>query len=421
LPVLVCALPIVAEEEVAADDPGREAFDEGHLLYFQGQYKEAAEAFETAVAEDPASATYRLFLARAMRCLQDDERAAEILQGILDDQPEHVNAGVELAEIFTADQEYEKVLKVLSPLLQYRHEYLIYHLLAEAYYNLERLQEAREHFEEAVRLNPESGGDYYQLGNIYLAQGRFARAAEAYDKARRSGIDSALLHYKLAGALFNLRDYLGHVQKRTVHGGQPGSVLEFGYLIDAVPAEDDGFLVAPAGSAIYHAEKALELGINDPALRFMIGNIWLNVGRYRRAMEIYDTLEDTIPEPESALFHFRRAQAAFGLGELGSYLKNLEQAIDLEPETYRPNLVHAYLRVAERHNQQGDQEKYITFLRKAVAENPDSASLHYRLAGALLETGDRAGAVREWRAVLELQEDHPDRLKILNQILQHSA
>ena len=97
------------------------------------------------------------------------------------------------------------------------------------------------------------------------------------------------------------------------------------------------------------------------------------------------------------------------------------KAIDLEPDTYRPNLVRAYLRVAERHNQRGDRESYILYLRKAVEESPDSASLHYRLAGAFLETGDREGAVRAWRAVLELQEDHPDRLRILNLIAGHSA
>ena len=421
LAAIIVASLAPAQETPDGDGPGKEAFDEGHRRYFLGEYAEAAAAFEKAVAEDPSSATYRLFLARTNRRMGAAEGAREILRGILEDQPEHVNAGVELAEIHAADRKFEEVLGVLEPLLRYRHEYMIYHLLAEAYHDLERLPEARRHYEEAVRLNPDSGGDHYQLGNIYLAQGRFARAADAYGKARRFGIETPLLHYKLAGALFNLRNYLGRVETRTVQGGQAGTVLDIGYLIEAAPGEQDVFLVAPAGSAIYHAENALKLGIDDPALRFMIGNIWLNAGRYARAMEIYDEVEENIAESDRALFHFRRAQAALGLDRLDAYLEDLQQAIALEPETYRPNLVRAYLRVAEKHNQRGDRTQYIAHLRQAVAESPDSASLHYRLAGALLETGDQEGAVREWRAVLELQEDHPDRLRILNLISRHSA
>ena len=97
---------------------------------------------------------------------------------------------------------------VLEPLLKYRHDYPTNHLLAEAKYNLGDLQAARGYFEEAVRLNPRSAADHYDLGNIYLAGNFFALAAEAYNAALSLGMQSPVLHYKLGSAYFNLRNYL---------------------------------------------------------------------------------------------------------------------------------------------------------------------------------------------------------------------
>ena len=57
----------------------------------------------------------------------------------------------------------------MEPLLEYRHDYPTYHLLAEANYQLNRLDKARKHYQEAIKLNPESAADRYELGNICLA------------------------------------------------------------------------------------------------------------------------------------------------------------------------------------------------------------------------------------------------------------
>ena len=75
-------------------------------------------------------------------------------------------------------------------------------MLAEAQYNLGEHDKARKNYEEAVKLNPQSAADHYQLGNIYLAGNSFALAAESYQSALRLGLDTPVLHYKLGFRLF---------------------------------------------------------------------------------------------------------------------------------------------------------------------------------------------------------------------------
>src|SRR5690606_33376378 len=118
----------------------------------------------------------------AFRYAQQGDQAIGLLEEILRANPEHVEAGVELAELLSPTKQPDRVIGVLAPLLKYRHDYPLYHLLGEAYYQKEDFTKAREHFAEAVKLNAGAAEDYYQLGNIDLAQKRFAKAAESYER-----------------------------------------------------------------------------------------------------------------------------------------------------------------------------------------------------------------------------------------------
>ena len=104
------------------------------------------------------------------------------------------------------EKQPDRVIAVLEPLLKYKHDYPLYHLLGEAHYQKEQLDKARHYFEEAIKLNGQSALDHYQLGNIYLAQKRFAKAAQAYERAGQLLVQapaSAQLNQYLGALLFN--------------------------------------------------------------------------------------------------------------------------------------------------------------------------------------------------------------------------
>jgi|GEM_PF-6976589 len=230
-------------------------------------------------------------------------------------------------------------------------------------------------------------------------------------------MDSPVLRYKLGSAYFNLRNYFGRVSYQTIQSGAGGTISGPFYLIEAVPGSKDRFLCAPEASAIYQIARAVDDGIEDRVdIHVLRGTIFLNARRFSQAYTIFEELGPRIPDEDKALFHYYFAQAAFGCGQYQRYLELLQEAIQLDPDSYQSTLVDAYLKVADQYNQEGDLDKYIELLGQAVVENPTSASLHLRLGDALAEADRNAEAVVQWRMVLDLQADHPKRLELLGRI-----
>jgi len=405
------------KEDAKEEDAGEKFFGEGRDALFAGKYEEAIDLLKQAVAADPEKTrtSYRLYLARAHRYAGQEDQAGPLLKEILAVAPDHVEAGRLLAEIYAKAEKWQEILDVMKPLLKYRHDYPTYHLLAEASYHLDKHDEARRYYREAIKLNSENARDHYQLGNICLSQNLFARATEAYEAALRLGIDSPVLHYKLASAYFNQKNYFGRIRLITVKSGEAGEINGSWYLIEPVAGQEHRFRAAPKNSAIYHVAKAIADGLDDrPDIHLLRANIYLNARRFQKAYGMFGQLAATVPEDDEALFYFYYAQSAFGVGKFEEYLSLLDKAIECDEEAYGATRGDAYLLVAEQFNQQGELEKYIEYLGKAVQESPRTASLHLKLGNAYQETRQYPLAIAQWQMVLDLEPEHAQRTQLLN-------
>ena len=162
-------------------------------------------------------------------------------------------------------------------------------------------------------------------------------------------------------------------------------------------------------------------GIEDrPDIHVLRATIYLNARRYAQACKMFAEIEPTVKE-DKALFYYYYAQAAFGSGQYDRYLALLEEAIRLDPAAYKSARVDAYLSVADQYNEAGDLGKYIEYLVKAVAESPETASLHLKLGYAYEDARKFDLAVAQWRMVLDIEPDHPQRTKLLNLIEKYAA
>ncbi len=419
------AKPAAADDKKEAQPQGvseaeakkaEELFEAGRKLFFQGDYAKAVAKLAEAAAANPAKTSYKLLLAKAHRNSDQPEKAVTVLQDLVKSNPEHVEAAIELADLLGARKQPDKVIAVLEPLLKFKHDYPLYHLLAEAHYQKEQFDKAVKYYEEAVKLNPNSSDDHYQVANIYLAQKRFAKSAQAYETAGRLGTSSGVYHFKLASVYFNLHNYLGKVTTAEVLCGKPGDIKGCLFLIDAVPSGKDMFYVASPKSAIYQVKLAQQLGIDIFEIHFLEANIWLSARRYAEADKIYAALEEKVKKEDAGLFWFQWSQAALGLDNYDAYLARLDKAIAAQPDVYKATLADAYVTVANRHHQRGDGKKYLEFLNKAVATNPLSARLHLTLGDAHWLASDKTKAVQQYKLVLELEPDHAERVRLLNRI-----
>ena len=400
-----------AEAKVA-----EQLYQDARKLYFQGKHLEAIERLEKAVKTNGTKTGYQLLLAKAYRTVKQDAKATAMLENLLKSNADHVEAGLELAELLTPQKKPDRVIAILKPLLKLKHVYPLYHLLGEAYYEKEDFNESRKHFEEAIKLNAQNRDDHYQLGNIYLAQKRFAKSAASYERASLLGMSSGVFHFKLASVYFNLHNYLGNITTAEVIGGKAGQISNNLYLLESVPGKKDTFYVTGPQSAVFQVAKAQELGIDIFEIRFLEANVWLSSHEFEKADAVYKALQEVVPKENLGLFWSQWAETALGLDEFDNYVARLKKAIEADPDVYKATLSDAYVTVANRHHQRGDNDQYIAFLNKSVDLNPLSARLHLTLGDALWDISKKPQAIQQYKLVLELEPEFAQRVRLLNRI-----
>ena len=400
-----------AEEEIS---PAEQAFTEGQEAFYKGLYDEAITLLAEAASLAPEDASYAVALGKAYYAAGRVDEAESQFEEILDDHPTNVEAGKELAAIYAQREEWQEVLDVLTDLLPYKHDYVMFKLLADAAYELAETSQAKEYYREALRFNDEAPLDHYRLGDIYLTESKFRLAANEYSRALELDYDDALIHYKLGTAYFNLGNYLGQVGVREIPDGTVEQISEELFLIEAAPWGADTFHCAPVHSAIYQVKKAMDMGIESPEASLLFANIYFHTNRFERAIGLFLQIEAEIADEDKELFYTYLGQAYFRTGRYEEHLDAIKEATAADPEAQRQALEGAYYSIAERSKQLGDTESQIAYLLKCIESAPTNAQYHLDLGDAYYRLEDYENAATQWRMTLDLQPDHPEQMRLIN-------
>ena len=409
--IVLAGMPVAAVEPGASEECAR-----GRAALTDGDFAEAVRLLEAAVKGTPDDLDCRFLLSRAYEADGKPRRAAAQLAEIVRRQPRHREAAVVLARRAFERNKFSRVVELLEPLRRRSDSLETCRMLGTAWYREGKLDDARRILTTALGRKGARAGDYELLGDIAMAQERFAIAVEKYAEALRRGSGGAAPHLKLARAYWGRGDYLGETARRVLQGGESGALLADGYVLDRVPGQPDVFVVSSTESAIFHAHQALKLGSNTTETRLLLGDVWLGARRWRRATAEYRRIKDQVPDAKRAAYFHSYARAVWGMGDVEGFVSRMERAAELDRATYGPLLGRAYVDAAEWYNQEGHLPKYIEYMRRAVARAPGSSELRYRLGNALGEHGRWDDAVLQWRIALELRPDHPDRARMLGLI-----
>lgn len=186
----------------------------GRCHYILGNPKKASEAFEKAVAAEPANSGYRLWLGRAygqraetssfitapgfatkarqnfQKAIELDPRNAEAVNDLFEyylEAPGILGGGLEKASALT------ERIRELDP--------------AEYHYAQSRLAEKRRQFHtaenqlrSAIQLAPKQVGRVLDLAKFLAKQGRWEESEAAFRQARRLAPDSPKVLFEEAGA-----------------------------------------------------------------------------------------------------------------------------------------------------------------------------------------------------------------------------
>jgi len=195
------------------------------------------------------------------------------------------NLGVALSrdgEIGRALAHYEQALRV-NPNSAEAHNNL-----GSALIQLGRSQAAVEHYEQALRIEPDYAEAHYNLGSAQWQAGKYAEAIGHYDRALELKPNYAEAHNNLAVALVAV----GRIQDAITH-------YELALRLNPDYAEaHNNFAVALAGmgrsqEAIAHYEQALRLKpdfaeahLNLAAALERVGRIQDAIGQYEQVLQI---------------------------------------------------------------------------------------------------------------------------------------
>lgn len=210
--------------------------------------------------------------------------------------------------------------------------------------------------EKLARLTPGNASVYANLGAVYYTLGRYAPAAEAFERALR--LDPKIPNVSLMLALCN---------------------AELGRATQALPVLEAAFRHPPS------AEMGRTVGIKLAA-------VYSSLGQHLKALEVTEALLKRFPNDPELLY---RASHLYG----DRALETMTQLVGVAPES-----VWTTLAFGEALEAQKRYDLAVMQYRKVIAKDPAMAGAHYRLGRALLLQSPDSDAARD-EALKEFQQE----------------
>jgi tetratricopeptide (TPR) repeat protein len=265
--------------------------------------------------------------------------------------------------------------------------------LGQSLDRLGRIQEATGHFEQALRLKPDSTEAHYSLANMLIQLGRVQEAIGHYQQALQTRSDYTRAHYNLGNALMGqgrLQEAIGHYE------------LALHLNPDYAPAHNNlGNALEQAGrvwEAKQHYELALQIDSQSAEAQNSLGSILLREGKVSEAIGHYE--QALRAKPDNAVVHDNLGIALMRQGRRVEAIGQYEQALRLKPDFAE---AHYNLGLALAQARRG-QEAAGQF-EQAVLLQPDYAAAHTQLAAALMGQGRLQEAIGHYEQVARLRPD----------------
>ena len=214
------------------------------------------------------------------------------------------------------------------------------------YQNQEDNEKAIEHYNKAIRLDPNLVEVYNNRGNAYGAKSDHARAIQDFDKA----IDLN-------------PDYAEAYNNRGVVYGEKGDHAR----------------------AIQDYDKAIALNPDYANAYNNRGNVYQKKGEYARAIQNYDKVIALNPDYANA--YNNRGVAYRAKGDHARAIQDFDKAIDLNPDD-----ANAYNNRGIAYGAKGDHARAIRDYDKVIALKPDGVKAYYMrgVTWLLLKEWDKA-------------------------------
>ena len=212
---------------------------------------------------------------------------------------------------------------------------------------------------DTLAKNPQSLMAHYNLGNLFLGDGRINDAILHYEQALHINPDYAEAHNNLANAL-----------------GQAGRTSE----------------------AIEQLNQALRIKPDFAEAHYNLGNVFLKEAKFDDAIAHYK--QAVRINPAYAEAYYNLGIALEQAGRSGDAIENYQEAVRINPD-----FIQAHYSLGIALEQTGKIEDAIGHYEQALRINPDFAEAHCRLGIALGRTGKTTEAIEQLKQALRINPD----------------
>lgn len=237
-------------------------------------------------------------------------------------------------------------------------------------------------FSHAVKVSPLAARSWHNLGEAYIAQGRFRKAIPSLTTALRLAPGHSNTENSLGSALYNLGDRSGAL-KHFSRANELDPTKPLPWINMGIVAQDEGNL----DQALLLMSRGQALAPKESRLLFLLGNVYRERGQINEAMNAYHKAAQYAPQSVSArnnlalLYHMQR-----NYEEAFKWYRSALQ-IDSADAEVNNNIGSAYF-------DHGDLTRAIAHFRRALQSDPKLESAKKNLDIAIERLRQQNGLSR---------------------------
>jgi Flp pilus assembly protein TadD len=367
----------------------------GMLYMSEEQYPLAVRSFEAAGGARSTDPVLVMELAGAYFGAGNAEAGLRVAQQASHLAGSNPRIHYSLAVILAQSGEYEKALEEFKFIPPADLDAAAHLNLGMTFSKLQRYDDARKAYLDAIRQNPSDPDAYLHMGVDAAALGNMGEAVDwltqAHDKApERTEISAALAEVLIATRNFESAQSLLGEALRT----QPDDPALQEALGDLALNQDN------FGEATEAYGRVLKSAPGD--LHAQLALVKCHLGLNQTALAEKELGAVLAADPDNAEALALRGRLALAMNQPDAALEWIHRALASDPHNLTANEDYASLML-----KRGNAEEARATLAKLVGRNPTNPRYHYLLGQALEKTGDSAGAQKEFEASQKLKAAAP--------------
>jgi len=289
----------------------------------------------------------RLSKARELGLEGEFERAVKMMNGIIEEDPDVIDAYFSLGNLYYKNNKFEESLECFFKVLERKpNDAFTVINIANSYMMMGNIDEAERFVLGVINFIPPDSQINFILGNIYNAQKEYEEAVKYYKECLRLNPSSPSAYSALGGV----------------------------YIVQGNLDEGEKYL-----------EKAVELNPKLRNLHYNLAQLFEERGNFERTIEEYKKELDNIPH---------NFKASFNLSRIFRILKREEEEIKWLDKTIEinPNFPLSYFYLARIYLNQGQRfREAISLIKKGIELKPEKKELplgYFLLADIYNRLGD---------------------------------